>query len=122
MEINVWMVLIILFLHWIADFVLQTDWMAKNKWKDPDALLSHVFVYTTVFFAFSYILGLVYSDMAWLLYGLLVGLLHFFTDKYTSKWTHKLWEGKKVHWFFVVIGFDQLLHFAQLLILFKLFA
>jgi len=121
MEINIWMILLVLFLHWVTDFVLQNDWMAKNKWQDTDALLSHIFVYTTVFFVFSYILGLVYSDMSWLLYGLLVGVLHFFTDKYTSRWTHRLWEEKKVHKFFVVIGFDQLLHFVQLLTLFALF-
>lgn len=31
-----------------------------------------------------------------------------------------LWEQKKVHEFFVSIGFDQLLHYIQLILTFKL--
>lgn len=121
MEINIWMVLTILALHWIADFVLQNDWMAQNKWKDKEALLTHVLVYTLVFFIFSVVMWLSHSNIVWLLFAVCVGVLHFFTDKYTSRITHRLWEEKKVHNFFVVVGFDQLLHFTQLLLLFKLF-
>lgn len=120
MEINLWVVLALLALHFIADFILQTDWMATNKWKDPDALLSHVFIYTLCFFVFTGIVSIVTGAALIWLYPFIVGALHYFTDKYTSRWTHRLWEEKKVHWFFVVIGFDQLLHFIQILLLFKL--
>ena len=32
--------------HWIADFVLQTDWQAQNKSKRWDALLTHTGIYS----------------------------------------------------------------------------
>lgn len=120
MEINLWVVLALLALHFIADFVLQTNAMATNKWKDPDALLTHVFVYTLCFFLFTGVVSIITGEALIWLYPFLVGILHYFTDKYTSRWTHRLWEEKKVHNFFVVIGFDQLLHFIQILLLFKL--
>lgn len=126
MEINVWVVLLLLFLHWIADFVLQTEWMAVNKYKDKEALLTHVLVYTSVFFIFSFGMYLIESNIAWLLFSLVIGILHFYTDMYTSRWTNRLSRIAKItgsyHNFFVVIGFDQLLHFLQLLLVFKLFS
>ena len=42
-------ILSIIFIHWIADFVLQTDEMAKGKSKYWEPLLSHTIVYSCVF-------------------------------------------------------------------------
>ena len=36
----------ILLFHWIFDFVLQTDYQAKNKSRYTDALLGHTFIYS----------------------------------------------------------------------------
>jgi hypothetical protein len=36
--------------------------------------------------------------------------LHFVTDAITSRINSRLWAAKNVHWFFVGIGADQLLH------------
>ena len=36
----------ILICHFIADFLLQTDWQAKNKSSNFEALASHVTVYS----------------------------------------------------------------------------
>jgi hypothetical protein len=37
--------LVMLTLHFIGDFLLQSDWMALNKSKNWDALSQHVLVY-----------------------------------------------------------------------------
>jgi len=47
---------------------------------------------------------------------ILIFLTHWLSDLFTSRWTSKLWEKKDVHNFFVVIGFDQLIHATTLLI------
>ena len=36
--------------------------------------------------------------------------LHFIVDLITSKITSKFWEEKNMRFFFVMIGFDQLIH------------
>ena len=48
-------VLSLCFLHWVADFVFQTDWMAQNKSKNNKPLLVHVGVYTAVFAPFAFV-------------------------------------------------------------------
>jgi hypothetical protein len=45
---------------------------------------------------------------------------HTATDYVTSRINARLWEEKKVHWFFVSIGFDQFLHYTQLLLTYHL--
>lgn len=120
MELTVWMVLLILSLHFIADFVLQTEWMAKNKWQDNDALLTHIIVYFIVFLLFGTI-GVASTGNIWFIfYPMIIAIMHYCTDKYSSRITHKLWEQQKTHLFFVVIGADQLFHYIQLLLIYKL--
>lgn len=107
--------------HFLGDFVLQNDWMAQNKSKDIKALVFHTWVYSLCFAAW----GAEFWVMTW--------LTHFFTDAVTSRITSKLWfvrviephngPGQKFygafdcgnrHYFFVMIGFDQLIHFVTL--------
>jgi hypothetical protein len=110
--------LTILFIHFIGDFLLQSDWMALNKGKRWDALLLHTVVYSSCFIWYGS--GFVCTTF----------LLHGLTDAITSRVTSKLWffhryisesggeyysyEGGNRHWFFVVIGLDQLIHFVCL--------
>lgn len=94
--------LILLTLHFIGDFLFQTDWMAINKSKRWDALSLHVLVYSLVFS---------YYGIAFVA---LVAATHFLTDAVTSRITSRLWQANQRHWFFVVIGADQLLHYATL--------
>lgn len=104
--------LILLVTHWIADFVLQTHWQASNKSKNNYALARHVASYTLL-------LGIVSAYIfnnrpgRWLLiieFVILNGLLHFITDYFTSRASSKLYAKQDWHNFFVVIGFDQLIH------------
>lgn len=121
--------------HWLADFILQTDWMAVNKSKRWDALVIHVTVYSVVM--------AVLTLNGW--FGMITFVAHLATDAVTSRmgravfpWTptNAGWvpmvyrddEGepsgpwglglaRSRHWFFTVIGADQwLLHWPQLIL------
>lgn len=138
LEIPVWALLV----HFIADFIFQSDWMAVNKSKHWDVLVIHVTVYTMTFWLFlaifttlSFVTIFYFLGVTW--------LSHYVTDWLTSRWTSRLWfieledaplrgRGKNGflwkgtiythlarlkedrHYFFAVIGLDQLLHFTTL--------
>ena len=101
--ISLQIIFTLLFLHWISDFIFQSDYVAKNKSKSNKILLQHIVTYTIPFI-------LLISP----LYGLINGILHFGIDYFTSRLTGKLWAAGEVHWFFVIIGLDQLLHYISL--------
>lgn len=119
----------LLLAHFVGDFVLQTDYMAVNKSKSMRALLWHTWVYSLCFTPW----GIEFWLITW--------LTHFFTDAITSRITSKLWfvriiepingPGQKFygafdcgnrHYFFVVIGLDQLIHYVTLAWTLKLLA
>lgn len=93
----------VMFIHFIADFIFQSDWMARNKSKSNKALGVHILVYSI---PFTIIVGLKF--------GLVNGAIHFIIDYITSRITSRLWQRGEVHNFFVVIGLDQYLHFLTL--------
>lgn len=95
-------IIIILVIHFISDFILQSSWMAQNKSKSNVALLIHASVYMIPFLLIGF----------W--YALINSVLHGIIDYNTSRLTSKLWTKGEVHWFFVVIGLDQTLHFICL--------
>ncbi len=126
---NIYLVLGILFFHWVFDFVCQSDKEAKGKSKELYWLLSHTITYSlgwiTPILIYVMIGGFSDSPKAWDFHQsfdfiTITFLLHTLTDYFTSKINARLWEQGKTHKFFVSIGFDQFLHFAQLLITFKL--
>jgi hypothetical protein len=47
-------IILMLFIHWIADFVLQTHWQATNKSKNNIALTQHVTTYSICWLAQSF--------------------------------------------------------------------
>jgi hypothetical protein len=96
----------ILAVHWVADFLLQTHWVASNKSKNAVVLALHVGLYSIVLgCACGLLLG------AWgLTYAGINGFLHWGTDYFTSRWSARLWAKQDWHNFFVVIGLDQLIH------------
>lgn len=128
---NIYIIIAILAVHWLADFLLQTDWQAQNKSSNIKALLEHTVTYSWVWF-FVVLFYLIIQYNAFEFYKILICVFvsiyftittficHTITDYFTSRLNKKLWEEKKVHWFFVSIGFDQLLHYIQLLITYKL--
>lgn len=109
----------ILFIHWVGDFVLQTDYQAKNKSKDSVVLTEHVLCYTLVWL---FVL-LIYNSgvFTWesLFFVLITFVTHYITDYFTSRLNTHLWNKRNVHNFFVSVGFDQFLHYLQLFLTFK---
>jgi hypothetical protein len=119
--INLTVVILIIFIHWIADFVLQTDWEATNKSTNIKALLSHTLRYSVWWTVFIIIYGIFFHQLTILnalLFILITFIAHTITDYFTSRLNKKLWDTKQVHNFFVSIGFDQILHYVQLLLTF----
>ena len=108
--IDLYVFIYILTAHWVADFVLQTRQMAENKSKDNIALATHGTAYT---------LGMMVLTLN-PMYALVNGIAHVVVDYYTSRLSSRMWKKGDVHSFFVVIGFDQLLHVATLAITYGL--
>ena len=100
--------LYILLIHYIADFQLQNDWMAVNKSKHWGALTLHCLVYSLCFLYWGW------------LFALITFVTHFITDAITSRMTRALYYPVfHRHWFFAVIGLDQLIHYTTLALTFK---
>lgn len=107
--------LVLALIHFVADFLCQSSAMAVNKAKSLYWLTMHVLVYTSVlslaagmFYYYTRNAGLA---LIWLTIN---GLMHWVTDFFTSKLTSKYWHKEDKHWFFVTIGFDQLIHYSCL--------
>jgi len=120
MQISLLAILIIITIHFIGDFVLQSHWQAINKSKDNEALTQHASTYalcwigpmTALFYidhftlSGSFLLSLAFTTITF--------LAHWITDYFTSRLNSKLWAKGNMHNFFVAIGGDQLLHYFQL--------
>jgi hypothetical protein len=129
--------LVIVLLHWFFDWFCQNDWMALNKSKRVDVLLVHALVATSYCLPLSYAFAPAEGGLDPLRWFWLNNLwAHIAIDALTSRCTSKLWfieldeniehrygsawpflarlkPGYR-HWFFVMIGFDQVLHYIVL--------
>lgn len=114
--------LYIMFAHWVADFVCQTHWQATNKSKNWYALSAHVFNYSVCMWSalvayLAYTTGLKSFQNVLELGGwffVFTFATHFCTDAITSRISSKLYAKGDYHNFFVVIGFDQFIHYLTL--------
>jgi hypothetical protein len=97
----------IIWLHFLADFVLQSDYMAQNKSRSNTILSYHAAIYTVPFLIFGY------------RFAIVNGAAHWLVDWCTSRINSRLWAEKKVHAFFVCIGVDQAIHMTTLLLTYK---
>lgn len=119
--INICIVLGIILIHWIADFVCQSDADAKGKSSNWINLLSHTGIYTLIWIIPVLCYGtMTKCSLSLLLFLPITFICHTATDYYTSKVNSLLWKENKMHEFFVSIGFDQVLHYVQLLLTFYL--
>ena len=123
--ISLYTVFIILIVHWIADFVLQTDKQAKGKSNNWNDLLEHTINYsivwlpTMVLLCFINNIELINIKIPFLFF-IITLVCHTITDYFTSRLNTKLWNKGDVHNFFVSIGFDQVLHYVQLFLTYYL--
>lgn len=97
------LIALILLTHFIADFIVQTDWMAQNKSKSLWPLIVHVLTYS---FCFAW-------TLSWQ-FILINALAHFSTDWGSSRLGSYFWQREKRRYFFMTLGLDQLLHYLVL--------
>lgn len=127
----------IVVIHFIADFIFQAEEWATNKSKNIVPLVMHTFTYTLVWMIpagflfsspcdFSPIFGRC-ADIPKLFTFLgITFFAHTVTDYFTSKVVSKKFAkgeyGSPIPNFgaFTVIGFDQVLHYAQLFLTYHL--
>lgn len=96
-------IIALIWFHFVADFMFQSDKIAIAKSSDNAALGLHVLLYTIPFWYFGF----------WFVF--VNAVLHFATDWCTSRATTYLWKKGDRHNFFVVIGLDQAIHMTCLL-------
>lgn len=114
--INIYVLFAILIIHWIADFVLQTDQQAKNKSKDSWALMAHTSIYSLIWLIPTYFV----LSFNCFTFVLITFIAHTITDYFTSRLNTYLHKKGDIHNFFVSVGFDQILHYVQLILTYKL--
>ncbi len=102
---DVWLIILLVWTHFVSDFLLQTDKMAKGKSSSNKLLTIHVAVYSIPFLLF-------FGP----LYALVNFALHWITDFFSSRATKALLAKQEHHWFFAVIGFDQAIHLTTLIL------
>lgn len=101
----------LLITHFLGDFVLQTDEMAKGKSSSMKWLALHIGTYSAVILITAVFFLPWWQAVAFAAFN---GGLHMLTDYFTSRMSSKLWAQGRVHDFFVVIGADQLIHVLTL--------
>lgn len=110
--------LFIIFIHWLADFHMQTIEMSSNKSKSNFWLTMHVLTYTFVTLLFWHLVLLQptgdYNFTDYFMFFNFIFSTHWITDYITSRMTSKRYAEGRIHDFFVVVGFDQFLHYVQL--------
>jgi len=107
-----------LFVHFLADFTLQTSEQAVQKSSSNKFLAYHVGTYSLMWLLASFIM--LQSWYLALIFSLITFVCHFITDYATSRIGKPFWEKQDYHNGFVVVGFDQLLHYVQLHYTFEL--
>ena len=121
-------VIYVFFMHYIADFIVQTEYQALNKSKSFKALSMHVLTYTVtlfimvlpiVYFFKGYAYGLDHNKIiATLLLSMIFavynGVFHFAVDFVTSKLVSYHFAKGDSRNAFKIIGWDQFLHITIL--------
>lgn len=115
--IPVHIAILLLTIHYLGDFVLQSDYMAINKSKSMKALLTHTGIYSLCFLLVAF---LILSPIQAIAFFVATFWIHTAQDYITSRISAKLYREERRHDFFLCIGFDQLLHFVQLFMTYQI--
>jgi len=107
-------------LHFIGDFILQSDKDAKCKRTSFKCLIHHTGTYVIPFIIAGMCLESIYPPDIVIVFVFITFLAHTITDYFTSKLNGRLYQSGNMHNFFIGIGFDQVLHYIQLFVTFYL--
>lgn len=116
--ISVWVVIYIIFAHWVADFIFQDEKWALGKSKNTDDLLAHTCMYSSIMGLFS--MFLFPTGIQVIIFVGITFICHTITDYFTSKVVKDKFEKKELGGNipnlggFTYIGGDQVLHYIQL--------
>jgi hypothetical protein len=97
--------LILLLAHYLLDFPLQGDYLARTKASEPYSMIAHVMIYSLGIATVYYLLGIV-SETTCIIIFFGTAIQHFIVDR----WKASQKEPKKWH-----IWVDQVLHIAMLM-------
>jgi len=107
--------ILIMFSHWVADFLCQARYIAEGKGKNNWILFLHCVIYSLVmFFGASIMIGFIPAAI----FAGINFILHFIVDYFTSRISSKFYKSGNTYLFFSTIGFDQFLHTCCLYITF----
>lgn len=110
--------LFILLIHFLADFGLQTHEQSTKKSESNKWLFYHVGVYSIIWLIASYMyLG---DFRQAIIFAIITFVFHYTTDFITSRISKPFFKSGNFHDGFVVVGFDQVLHYIQLYYTFKI--
>jgi membrane-bound metal-dependent hydrolase YbcI (DUF457 family) len=113
MVIEVKTLIMILLIHFLGDFALQTHEQSTKKSTSGKFLFYHVGVYSFVWFIAAY--G-IYDDWNKAgLFAIITFWAHFIVDYATSRIGKPFWDKGDHHNGFVVVGADQVIHYIQLI-------
>jgi len=101
-----------LFAHFVGDFPLQSDAMAKGKSSSFRWLALHALTYSITV---ALMLSLVMDPLTAHMIAFGNGAAHFVIDAVTSRLSKRQFDLGNIHNAFTVIGFDQFLHASILL-------
>lgn len=120
---SVGLAVFVLFLHFLADFVFQSDTMAKNKSRYFSWLIYHVGAYAIVValgLILAFNLGFRINEGGIARFVWLNAAAHFVVDAITSRINAYLFQEGRIHDFWVGVGADQFIHAATLLLTLRL--
>jgi hypothetical protein len=98
----------IIWIHFIADFVLQPRFVSNNKKDSLLVLLLHIVIYCAFFTLFFFRMPH---------FVLLLGVTHFIIEFVSSKLYDRFTREKKYYYFFLLVGLDQALHLTSIFLL-----
>lgn len=108
-------IILLLFCHFIGDFVFQTSYMALNKGSNNTVLAMHALAYISAFLPVFILIIFSKSFLIASVFIILNFLLHLIQDYWTSRLNAYLKRNYGEGLFFKGIGFDQFLHFVCLI-------
>lgn len=113
MTISLLVLFWIMAMHLLADFVLQTDEMARGKSTSNYWLGRHVSIYSCVMWVAIGVLVPLPMSLFWAIGN---GILHWCTDWVTSRCSSHFFQKGDYHNGFIVVGIDQFIHLVCLVL------